>query len=123
MHDQILEYINKYLSPYLCGFRKGYSTQHCLTVMIERWKSALDKNIIGGALLTDLSKAFDGLNHELLIAKLDAYAFSKTSLALISSYLSERKQRTKIILSALGVTLFLVCHKDLSLGRYFSTYT
>ena len=96
MHDQILEYINKYVSPYRCGFRKGYSTQHCLTVMIERWKSALDKNKIAGALLTDLSKAFDCLNHELLLAKLDAYAFSKTSLALISSYLSERKQRTKI---------------------------
>ena len=54
MRDQILEYINKYLLPYLCGFRKGYSTQHCLTVMIERWKSALDKNKIAGALLTDL---------------------------------------------------------------------
>ena len=59
-------------------------------------KSALDKNKIAGALFTDLSKAFDCLNHELLIAKLDAYAFSKTSLALISSHLSERKQRTKI---------------------------
>ena len=96
MHHQILEYINKYLSPYLCGFRKGYSTQHWLTVMIERWKSALDKNKIAGALITDISKAFNCLNHELLIAKLDAYAFSKTSLALISSCLSERKQRTKI---------------------------
>ena len=64
--------------------------------MIERWKSALDKNKIAGALLTDLSKAFDRLNHELLIAKLDAYAFSKTSLDLISTYLLERKQRTKI---------------------------
>ena len=42
MYDQISLYINKYLSPYLCGFRKGYSTQHCLTVMLERWKKALD---------------------------------------------------------------------------------
>ena len=64
--------------------------------MIERWKSALDKSKIAGALIMDISKAFNCLNHELLIAKLDAYAFSKTSLAFISSCLPERKQRTKI---------------------------
>ena len=48
------------------------------------------------AILTDLSKAFDCLNHELLIAKLEAYGFDKNSLTYIYSYLSERKQRTKI---------------------------
>ena len=96
MHDQISNYIDKYLSPYLCGFRKGYSTQHCLSVMLERWKSALDKSKVAGALLTDLSKAFDCLNHELLIAKLDAYGFIYSFLELLFNYLSERKQRTKI---------------------------
>ena len=96
MYEQISTYIGKHLSPYLCGFRKGHSTQHCLSVMLERWKSALDKNKIAGALLTDLSKAFDCLNHELLIAKLDAYGFSHTALAFLYSYLSDRKQRTKI---------------------------
>ena len=54
--------------------------------MLERWKSALDKNKIAGALLTDLSKAFDCLNHDLLIAKLDAYGFDRPSLVLISDY-------------------------------------
>ena len=49
-----------------------------------------------GALLTDLSRAFDCLPHELLIAKLDAYGFDKSSLKLIHSYLSNRKQRVKI---------------------------
>ena len=49
-----------------------------------------------GALLTDLSKAFDCLPHELLIAKLDVYVFDKSSLKLIHSYLSNRKQRVKI---------------------------
>ena len=66
--DQISAYVDKYLSPLLCGFRKGYSTQHCLSVMLDKWSKALDNGKIAGALLTDLSKAFDCLHHELLIA-------------------------------------------------------
>ena len=90
------EYIEKYLSPFLCGYRKGYNTQYALTSMIEKWKKHLDNNGIAGALLMDLSKAFDTLNHELLIAKLEAYGFDKDALAILLSYLSERWQRTKI---------------------------
>ena len=48
------------------------------------------------ALLTDLSKAFDCINHELLIAKLEAYGFDNDSLGYIYSYLTHRKQRTKV---------------------------
>ena len=62
LHDQISYYIDKHLSPNLCGFRKGYSTQHCLSIMLQRWEKALDNSKIAGALLTDLSKAFDSLN-------------------------------------------------------------
>ena len=64
--------------------------------MIEKWKKHLDNNGIAGALLMDLSEAFDTLNHELLIAKLEAYGFDKDALAILLSYLSERWQRTKI---------------------------
>ena len=49
-----------------------------------------------GILLTDLSKAFDCISHDLLIAKLKAYGFSYKSLSLIKNYLSNRYQRTKI---------------------------
>ena len=96
MYDQISAYIDKHLSKYLCGFRKGYSTQYCLIIMLEKWRKALDERNLAGALLTDLSKAFDCLNHELLIAKLEAYGFDDTSLEFIYSYLLDRKQRTKI---------------------------
>ena len=96
IYDQISPYIDSFLSPFLCGFRKGHSTQHCLTFMLERWKKALDNGKIAGALLTDLSKAFDCLNHELLIAKLEAYGFDNKSLTYILSYLQDRKQRTKV---------------------------
>ena len=69
IYNQILAYIDKFLSPYLFGYRKGYSTEQCLTVMLETWKEALDRKEYAGAILTDLSKAFDCLNHDLLIAK------------------------------------------------------
>ena len=61
-----------------------------------------------GALMTDLSKAYDYLSHDLLIAKLDAYGFVKKSLKLVYSYLSNRKQRVKIndTYSSLGEILF-----------------
>ena len=43
MYYQIHGYIDKYLSPYLFGFRKGHSTELCLSIMLEQWKKALDK--------------------------------------------------------------------------------
>ena len=60
------------LSKYKCGFRKGYSVINALLPMIEKWRKSLDAGRVFGALLTDLSKAFDCLPHELLIAKLHA---------------------------------------------------
>ena len=64
--------------------------------MLEKWKSAEDNKKVFGALLTDLSKAFDCLSHDLLITKLNAYGFGMEALKLIQNYLSNRKQRTKI---------------------------
>ena len=84
------------LSPKLCGFRKGYNTQHALLNMINNWQKVLKKKGKVGAILMDLSKAFDCLPHDLLIAKLEAYGFGKDSLKFILSYLTNRKQRVKI---------------------------
>ena len=64
--------------------------------MLEHWKSEVDKRQVFGALLTDLSKAFDCLSHELIIAKLNAYEFSLSALKLIHNYLSKRQHKTKI---------------------------
>ena len=96
MQSQISDYTERFLSPFLCGYRKGYSAQHALLHMLEKWKIILDKGGYGGGVLMDLSKAFDTLDHDLLIAKLNAYGFDKGSLGLIKSYLSNRWQRTKI---------------------------
>ena len=64
--------------------------------MLENWKKALDCKKQVGAVLTDLSKAFDCLNHELLIAKSEAYGFGKEATIFIQDYLSNRLQRTKV---------------------------
>ena len=72
------------------------SAQHCLLYMIEKWKKCLDNKGKSGVLLTDLSKAFDCLVHDLLIAKLNAYGFDYLSLKLIYNYLSDRLQRVRI---------------------------
>ena len=90
MYNQIKCYMKNYLSPYIFGFRKAHSTEQCLNTMQENWKKALDCNKIVGAVLTDLSKAFDCLNYDLLIAKFEAYGFN------IEDYLSNRSQRTKV---------------------------
>ena len=89
------EYFDSFLSKYHCGFRRGFSAQHCLLSMLEKWKSAIDNKKMFGAFLTDLSKVFDCLSHDLLIAKLNTYGFNIAVLRLVQNYLSNRKQRTK----------------------------
>ena len=109
MQRQIGAFMDIYLSPYLCGYRKGFNAQHALLSLIEKWRISLDKKGSGGAVLMDLSKAFDTLNHDLLVAKafdtlnhdllvakLHAYGFDRSALKLIKSYLTNRWQRTKV---------------------------
>ena len=67
------------------------STQQCLLEILQKWKRSVDSRKV----LTDTSKVFDCLSHELLIAKLNAYGFSLTALKFINDYLSNRKAENK----------------------------
>ena len=86
MFKQISEYIEPILSKF-----QGFSAQHCFLSMLEKWKTVVDDKKAFGAFLTDLSKAFDCLSHDLLLAKLNVYGFSLPTLRLMQSYLSNRK--------------------------------
>ena len=96
MNSQIQSFFANLYSPYLAAFRTGYSTQHVLYKLVEEWKDAIDKGFAVGSVLMDLSKAFDCLPHDLLIAKLHAYGLDGNALKLCSSYLRRRKQRMKL---------------------------
>ena len=93
MYTQIESFMEDKLLKLLTGFRKNHSTQHCLINMLEKWKNTLDKGGFVCAMFMDLSKAFDTMNHDLLIAKLGAYGFPKGALSFMKSYLTKKRQR------------------------------
>ena len=94
--DQINSFFNDKFSNFLCGFRKGFSTQTALIRLLQRWQKSLDQKDVIGTVLIDLSKAYDCIRHDLLLAKLEAYGFSYKSILLLKSYLKGRRQRVKL---------------------------
>ena len=99
LYTQINNYMQNKLSKYVTGFRKSHGTQHSLMIMLEKWKNVLDKGEYVCVLFMDLSKAFDTINHDLLLAKLRAYRFSNNASNLMCSYLKNRKQRISITIN------------------------
>ena len=96
MHDQISDFYEDIYSEKQCGYRKGLGTQAPLLMLTEIWKKAIDDKQKFGALIIDLSKAFDCISHDLLLAKMEAYGFSKSAIEFIGNYLTNRRQRTRI---------------------------
>ena len=93
VEKQLVHYFWPYLSMFLSAYRKGYSCESVLLHLIEDWKGALDKNCVTGTVIMDLSKAFDLIPHDLLLAKLSAYGISTHSLNFLKGYLTNRRQR------------------------------
>ena len=87
--SQLSNHFDNILSKFQCGFKRGYGPQHCLLLMIDKWKKAVDNNKIFGAVLTDFSKAFDCICHDLLIAKLNALWIIITGLEIDKGLLSK----------------------------------
>ena len=92
----MVAYITLFLSSLLCGFRKCYSAQHALSRLLEKFKVSFNEGGKAGAVLMDLSKVFDCIRHNLLIAKLYAYRYSHKAISFINDYLTNREQRVKV---------------------------
>ncbi|XP_069140922.1 uncharacterized protein [Argopecten irradians] len=75
------------------AYRSGFGCQTTLLRMLEDWRQALDCRNQVGAILMDLSKAFDCLPHDLFLRKLQTYGASGDAVRLMGSYLGNRKQR------------------------------
>ena len=85
------DFTNSVLSKLISAYRKGHSCHHVLLDLTEEWRKYLDNNEVVGAVVMDLSKAFDCLPHELLIAKLAAYGIKKRNIE-IAIFLSKRQK-------------------------------
>ena len=117
--ESIIPFVDKFLSEFISVHRKAYSTNCVILRLIEPWKIALDNENFVGAVLMDLSKAFECIPHDLLNAKLHAYGFSENSLVFFYSCLKHfstpiwsdaSKMSSSITHTASLKNYFLECH-------------
>ena len=93
MYDQIYVYTDSILLRSNAILESSTGSQYSIIAMIEKWRRNLDQVGLFGALFRNLSKAFDCLVRDFLLAKLEAYGFIYESLKLMNSYLTDRKRR------------------------------
>ena len=91
-----VEKINYHFSPFVAVYRENCDTEHVLIRYLEEWRLYLNKIYFVGAVMTDLSKAYDCIPHDLLITKLEAYGFDNYTIRYIHSRLKNRNQCVKI---------------------------
>ena len=128
IHQQLYPYLNKFLWKNQSGFRSHYSTETALLKATNNWLLNIDKGNYNLALFLDLKKAFDTVDHNTLLRKLEYYGIIHKELNWLTSYLSDRLQcckidgqissKLKVRLSipqgsCLGPLLFLVYINDL----------
>ena len=103
------------ISPFISAYKKNYNTEHVVIRLLEGWRENLDKNYVVGGVLMDLSKDFDCVPHDLLLAKLAAYGVDKNLLCYIYSYLLNLLSNSceSIISIANFWMLCQMSHKDL----------
>ena len=138
MYNRLINFLNEseIIYEFQFGFRKHYSTSHALLSIVEQIRSALDKNQFACGVFIDLEKAFDTVNHEILLSKLNHYGIRGVANKWFHSYLNNRHQKVSIngesskMLpitcgvpqgSILGPLLFLIYINDMHLAVKSST--
>ena len=98
VYDQLVSYLEKecLLFNFQFGFRKGYSTEYAILETVEKLKSAVDDQKITCGIFLDFSKAFDTINHHILLEKLYKYGIRGLPHAWFSSYITNREQYVKV---------------------------
>ena len=134
MHTRLYDFVD--ISKQFYGFRKGFSTNHALLKILEGIQENLDNKTFVCGVCVDLEKAFDAVNHQILLQKLNHYGIRGIANQWFSSYLSSRKQNVKLggtkskfleIIcgvpqgSLLGPLLFLIYINDMYLSVKHST--
>ena len=94
VHHQLHSFLSehKLLSPFQCGFRRNHSTEFAAIAFSDCIRRGMDLGLLTGAVFIDLSKAFDSVDHEILISKLESYELKDIELDWFRNYLTDRKQ-------------------------------
>ena len=98
LYDQLYDYLTKFelLSDSQFGFRKFHSTASALLDCTNDWYVNLDRKMFNLVVLIDLKKAFDTVDHQILLRKLELYGIKGQALTLLKSYLTNRRQKCQI---------------------------
>ena len=125
MHQRLYNFLeeNNILYNKQFGFRKNNSTIEALIKITEKNRESIDKGKFGCGIFIDLRKAFDTVNHEILLFKMEHYGIRGSTLKWFKSYLSERKQYVYIngeCSELKQITCGVPSHRGLFLGHYYS---
>ena len=113
LHQQLYDYLQKHiiLHPAQSGFRPQHTTQNMLVRMVDDWRKALDENKLVGAVMVDLSKAFDMEITQMV----DSCVVRGKELKWFQDYLTGRRQRVCVEMKSQSrLTSEEVCHRSLS---------